>query len=132
PLPYDRAPVEAHRAQSGESVQVALSSERSLRLRQVAPQHGLTVNTVVQGAWALLLSRYSGERDVVFGTTVAGRPADLPGVESMVGLFINTLAGRAHVPPDAPVLPWLRRLQDQLAELRQYEYSPLVAIQGWS
>ena len=59
--------------------------------------NGLTVNTVVQGAWALLLSRYSGERDVVFGTTVSGRPAELPGVESMVGMFINTVPTRVTV-----------------------------------
>ena len=74
-------------------------------LRQFARRNQLTLNTIVQGAWALLLSRYSGEDDVVFGATVSGRPAELPGIESMVGLFINTLPVRVSVPPDAALCP---------------------------
>ena len=86
----------------------------------------------MQGAWALLLSRYSGEEDVIFGATVSGRPPDLAGVESMVGLFINTLPVRVQVAADDSLLPWLKRLQSQMVELRQYEYSPLVEVQRWS
>ncbi|MCA1682055.1 MAG: condensation domain-containing protein, partial [Actinobacteria bacterium] len=86
PLPYDRAPVQAHHTESSQSVSVQLTIEQSTRLRETAQRNGLTVNTLVQGAWALLLSRHSGQRDVVFGTTVAGRPAELPGVESMIGM----------------------------------------------
>ncbi|HEY0604352.1 MAG TPA: condensation domain-containing protein, partial [Herpetosiphonaceae bacterium] len=118
---------------SGYAEQViTLPEPSSAALHTLTRQHGLTLNTVVQGAWALLLSRYSGENDVVFGATVAGRPADLPGVETMVGLFINTLPVRVRVPQDALLLPWLQQLQGQQAELRQYEHSPLVQIQGWS
>ena len=73
------------------------------RLQGWARRQQLTLNTLVQGAWALLLSRYSGSQDVCFGVTVAGRPATLPGVESMVGLFINTLPLRVAVPPDMPL-----------------------------
>ncbi|HEY2762813.1 MAG TPA: amino acid adenylation domain-containing protein, partial [Pseudonocardiaceae bacterium] len=91
PLPYDRQPTEAHHSESSESVRIALSIEESSRLREVAQRNGLTVNTIVQGAWAVLLSRCSRESDVVFGTTVSGRPDELPGVESMVGMFINTV-----------------------------------------
>ena len=86
----------------------------------------------MQGAWAILLSRTSGERDVLFGVTVSGRPAELVGVETMVGLFINTLPLRVEVPPDARVTDWLRLLFAQNLALRQYEYAPLVDIQGWS
>ncbi|HEX6287704.1 MAG TPA: amino acid adenylation domain-containing protein, partial [Herpetosiphonaceae bacterium] len=109
-----------------------LPAEPSAALQALARQHGLTMNTVVQGAWAILLSRYSGEPDVVFGATVSGRPAELPGVEQMIGLFINTLPVRVQVRPAARLLDWLKALQAQQAELRQYEYSPLVQIQGWS
>jgi surfactin family lipopeptide synthetase C len=109
-----------------------LPSKLTTALQELTRQYGLTLNTVMQGAWALLLSRYSGETDVVFGATVSGRPADLPGAESMVGLFINTLPMRVPVWPEAPVLSWLQELQTRQAELRQYEYSPLVEIQGWS
>jgi len=101
-------------------------------LEALARQHQLTLNTLVQGAWAILLSRYSGEDDVVFGATVSGRPADLPGAESMVGLFINTLPVRVQVRPEASVLSWLKDLLAHQVEMRQYEYSPLVEIQGWS
>jgi amino acid adenylation domain-containing protein len=92
----------------------------------------LTLNTLVQGAWALLLSRYSGQVDVLFGVTVSGRPAALAGVEAMVGLFINTLPLRARVDPEQELLPWLHDLQAQQAEARQYEYSPLVQVQACS
>jgi non-ribosomal peptide synthetase component F len=101
-------------------------------LQALARQQHLTLNTLVQGAWALLLSRYSGEDDVVFGVTTSGRPAALAGVESMVGLFINTLPVRVEVPGEASLLPWLERLQTQQVEREQYAYSPLLEIQGWS
>jgi hypothetical protein len=109
-----------------------LSVEVSRALDEFARRHRLTLNTLVQGAWALLLSRLSGEEEVLFGTTVSGRSAGLPGIESMVGLFINALPVRASVSPEAGVLSWLEELQTQLAQLRQYEYTPLVDIQRWS
>ena len=109
-----------------------LPVETTTALRAFARRHQLTVNTLVQGAWALLLSRYSGETDIVFGATVAGRPANLPGAEAMVGLFINSLPVRVLVPAQATLLPWLAQLQAQQAEARQYDYSPLVQVQGWS
>ncbi len=109
-----------------------LSVDTTATLRAFARKHQLTLNTLVQGAWALLLSRYSGETDVVFGATVAGRPVDLTGAEAMVGLFINTLPVRAQVPMQANLLTWLSQLQAQQAEARQYDYSPLVQVHGWS
>lgn len=101
-------------------------------LQALARQHRLTMNTVAQGAWGLLLNHYSRDNDVVFGATVSGRPAELPGVESMVGLFINTLPVRVQKEPEAPLFPWLTRLQARQVEMRQYEYSPLAQVQGWS
>ena len=112
--------------------EVRLTAEATTELQQLARTQQVTLNTVVQGAWALLLSRYSGSEDVVFGATVSGRPASLPGVEEMVGLFINTLPVRVAVNSDEGVGGYLRRLQEQQVEVRQYEYSPLVEVQGWS
>ncbi|MEW5926515.1 MAG: amino acid adenylation domain-containing protein [Gemmatimonadota bacterium] len=109
-----------------------LPAELSARLAELARGAGLTLGTLLQGAWALLLSRYSGEHDVVFGATVSGRSAEVEGVEEMVGLFINTLPVRVAVPVDAPALPWLRRLQDAQARVREWEHSPLVQVQRWS
>jgi amino acid adenylation domain-containing protein/non-ribosomal peptide synthase protein (TIGR01720 family) len=112
--------------------EVLLTAEATAELQQLARTQQVTLNTVVEGAWALLLSRYSGSEDVVFGATVSGRPASLPGVEEMVGLFINTLPVRVAVNHDEGVGAYLRRLQEQQVEVRQYEYSPLVEVQGWS
>ncbi|HEX6346299.1 amino acid adenylation domain-containing protein, partial [Umezawaea sp.] len=132
PLPWDRPPVEAHRAESSTSVRVELDPERSADLDRVARAAGLTANTVVQGAWALLLSRYSGESDVVFGTTVSGRPAELPGVGAMVGMFINTVPTRITVPGDADTVSWLREVQAAQTEARRFDFVSLADLRSWS
>jgi hypothetical protein len=112
--------------------QIRLSAATTAALQELARQQQVTLNTIVQGAWALLLSRYSGQHDVVFGTVVSGRPAELVGVEKMVGPFINTLPVRVQVKPEARLIEWLKQLQAQQAEVRRYEYSPLVQVQVWS
>jgi amino acid adenylation domain-containing protein len=101
-------------------------------LQTFARQQQLTLNTLVQNAWALVLSRYSREADVLFGAVISSRPAALAGVETMIGLFINTLPVRVPIPSDERVLPWLKRLQARQAELRQYEYSPPAQVRAWS
>jgi amino acid adenylation domain-containing protein len=100
-------------------------------LRLLARRHRLTLNTLIQGAWALLLSRYSGEHDVVFGVTAAGRPTDLREADSMIGLFINTLPARVQIADAEPAVSWLQHLQEQQAEQRHYEYTPLAQVQRW-
>ncbi|WP_416233567.1 amino acid adenylation domain-containing protein [Cronbergia sp. UHCC 0137] len=114
------------------SQQSTLNSQQTEQLQNFVRQHHLTVNTLVQGAWALLLSRYSSENDVLFGTTVSGRPPELPQVERIVGLFINTLPVRVYVDGEAKLIPWLEKLQAEQVEREQYSYSSLVDIQGWS
>jgi amino acid adenylation domain-containing protein len=101
-------------------------------LRSLARQQQMTANTIVQGAWALLLCYYSKDQDVIFGTVVSGRPPNLEGVETMVGLFINTLPTRVQVTPEAKLIPWLKNLQAQQVEARDYEYSPLVQVKKWA
>ena len=132
PLAVDHAPADAAREPETLRRRACLSAEATGRLRALARQHRLTLNTLVQGAWALLLSRYSRERDVLYGATVAGRPASLAGVDEMIGLFINTLPVRVRVPAELPVLEWLRRLQAAQVSAREYEHSPLVEVQAWS
>jgi amino acid adenylation domain-containing protein/non-ribosomal peptide synthase protein (TIGR01720 family) len=92
----------------------------------------ITPNTFFQGVWSLLLSRYSGQRDVLFGVTVAGRPAELTGVAEMIGLFINTLPLRVSVDPQASLGSWLSVLQGLNVDMRDFEHTPLTDIQGWS
>jgi amino acid adenylation domain-containing protein len=118
------------RSHGEQNLEVSKGATKALE--SLAREQQVTLNTVVQGAWAVLLSRYSGEQDVVYGVTVSGRPPELAGVEQMVGLFVNSLPLRVQVESDAAVGTWLQRLQADQAEMRQYEYSPLVEVQGWS
>ncbi len=127
----------AYRTKSDEAEgygkqEIRLPETLTKALQSLAEQHQLTLNTLVQGAWALLLSRYSGESDVVFGATRACRRSALKGAESMVGLFINTLPVRASVSPEKLLLPWLKELRAYWLAIRDYEHTPLVKVQGWS
>src|SRR6202044_200863 len=97
-----------------------------------ARTHGLTLNTLLQGAWALMLAQLTGESEVVFGATVAGRPAALPDAESMVGLFINTLPVVAVTRGATPLVPWLLDAQRQQLAAREFDFASLVRIHGWS
>jgi surfactin family lipopeptide synthetase C len=109
-----------------------LSADITEALQEFCRENGLTLNTAVLGAWALLLGRYSVTTDIVFGVVTSGRSINLPGVECMTGLFINTLPVRARILLDCSVVDWLRLLQLDLSEARQYEYSSLGEIHGWS
>ena len=111
---------------------LALTESTTQQLQALAQRYRITINTLFQGAWALLLSRYSCHQRVVYGCGVSGRPVDLEGTESMVGVFINTLPICVDVAPEQTLRQWLEQLQAQLVEMRQYEYSPLVEVQGWS
>lgn len=111
--------------------QIQLSEAVTSALKSLAQEHELTLNTLINGAWALLLSRYSGEEDVVFGARVCLRSA-LEAGESMVGLLINTLPLRVCVSPEQSVLSLLKELQSQWMALRDYEHTPLVQVQTWS
>ncbi len=111
------------------SADVQLSEEATSALQAAARRQRLTLNTLFQGAWALLLHRYSGSRDVVFGAVVSGRQI---GFQSVVGLFINALPVRLHVDPEMQLAPWLEELQSQQVEQRDFEHVPLEQIQRWS
>ncbi len=111
--------------------EIRLSTETTAALRRVAEREGFTVNNAVQGAWALLLSRYSSSADVVFGAIRACR-GTFPDAASMVGCFINTLPLRVPVGGDANLFPWLRQIRASQVALREHELTPLTSIQGWS
>ncbi len=111
--------------------QIKLSTIETLALQSFARQQQITLNTLIQGVWAILLSRYSSENDVVFGSVVSGR-SGLPGNESMVGVLINTVPIRVSINPEESLVPWLKQLQTQHNQTRQYEQCPLIEIQKWS
>ncbi len=115
-----------------EHADARLDAGETDALTAFARARGLTLGTIVQGAWAVVLGAFSGGREVLFGATVSGRLAALDGSERMVGLFINTLPVRVALPPDAIIAAWLRALQDRLARQRAFEHTPLVDILGSS
>jgi amino acid adenylation domain-containing protein/non-ribosomal peptide synthase protein (TIGR01720 family) len=106
-----------------------LSQESTGSLGRVARTYGVTVNAVVQGAWALLLARLTGRDDVVFGATVSGRSADVPGVESMVGMFINTVPVRVRLSPRESLAQLFARVQAEQARLLEHQHLGLADIQ---
>ena len=109
-----------------------LSAELTRALQSVAKQHFITPNTIFQGAWALLWSRYSGQQEVVFGATRACRHSGIRGAKSMVGLFINNLPLRVSVSPNAQLLPWLKEIRSKWVAMRDYEHTPIIEIQKWN
>ncbi|PQZ90943.1 MULTISPECIES: non-ribosomal peptide synthetase [Pseudomonas] len=138
PIPSDRPFLRDHAGHGGMVVgdcYTRLDARNGVQLRELAQAHQLTVNTFAQAAWALVLRRVSGDRDVVFGVTVAGRPVAMPEMQRTVGLFINSIALRVKLPEDdqpCSVRQWLSGLLDSNMQLREYEYLPLVTIQEHS
>jgi amino acid adenylation domain-containing protein len=135
PTPLPACAKESHSTvASGEwaEEETTVSEETIRALRAGGKAHGLTLNTFLQGAWALVLSRYSGEDDVVFGAVKSCRNVPVPGAGDIAGPFINTLPVRVRCEADQPLLEWLRAIRQQWVELRQFEHSPLARVQSWS
>jgi non-ribosomal peptide synthetase component F len=111
---------------------VGLPSALTDALRQTAARHQVTFSTMVQAVWAVVLQGYTGQPEITFGCATSGRPADLPQVDRMVGVFANTLPVPVAVPDDGDVGSWLRDIQGGYAAMRRYEYTPLADIKKWA
>ncbi|MEV0342588.1 amino acid adenylation domain-containing protein [Nocardia sp. NPDC050713] len=109
--------------------QVPLTDSLAAALTELGRRRGLTMNTLVQGAWATVLAALTGRRDVVFGATVSGRPAELPGVEGMVGLFTNTVPVRCLLDPDRALLDQLAELQEDQFAMQEFDHAGLAEIE---
>ncbi|RML46063.1 Pyoverdine sidechain peptide synthetase IV, D-Asp-L-Ser component, partial [Pseudomonas savastanoi pv. glycinea] len=109
-----------------------IDADGTRQLSEFAREQRVTLNTLVQSAWLLVLQRYTGQSSVTFGATVAGRPADLPGVEEQLGLFINTLPVIASPRPEQRVADWVQQVQAKNIALREHEHTPLYEIQRWA
>jgi len=133
PLIVDRSVGSFADDSPGYDVQeIRLSKKQTASLQSIARQHQITSNTFVMAAWALLLARYSGEQDVVFGATKTCRGSLPEGNASLVGLFVNTLPMRVRVHEDMELLSWLKNIRVDWLGLRPFEHTPLVKIQQWS
>ncbi|WP_420881133.1 amino acid adenylation domain-containing protein, partial [Rhodococcus sp. (in: high G+C Gram-positive bacteria)] len=125
------APLDRGREQATvpDEVDLSLDAARTARLQAIGRQWGVTLNTMVQAAWAIVLGATTGRDDVVFGGTVSGRPPHIPGIESMIGLFINTLPIRVRLDARESVGELLRRLQSEQAGLLDHHHVSLTDIQ---
>ncbi|MFC3966395.1 non-ribosomal peptide synthetase [Nocardia jiangsuensis] len=112
-----------------EVTRFGLGAGDTERLRGWSRGHGLTVNSAVQFAWTLLLSRLTDRRDVVYGTIVTGRPESIAGVERMVGLFLNTIPVAFELDPAATAGAECLRLQRESAAMRDAGFLSLSAVQ---
>ncbi|MDR0126242.1 non-ribosomal peptide synthetase [Bacillus zhangzhouensis] len=110
-------------------VSVKLTPQMQQKLEEMTGAQKVTMSTLIQSAWGLLLHLHSGSEDVIFGVTVSGRPADLPEVESMTGLFINTLPLRLLIAPDWTIARLLAHTQETVFHMREFEYTVLPDIQ---
>lgn len=129
PLVVDKLIDHKSQQETYQEISFKLSFEITNQLQSLAQKHHLTLNNLVQGAWGLLLSRYSGETDIVFGATVSGRTSELPNIDAMVGLFINTLPVRLQISGKEKLISWLKTLQSQQFEQEPYTYYSLADIQ---
>ncbi|HLK62423.1 MAG TPA: amino acid adenylation domain-containing protein [Bryobacteraceae bacterium] len=130
PLPEDR-PQTGEEAVKKDAL-LLLPEEFSTLVKETARRHRLTLNVVFRGIWGILLGRHSGNSEVAFGVTLSGRPPLLEGIESMVGLFINTLPAVLRLDPYQSMLDYLAEIQSGQAELDQFSYSSLAEVQRWS
>ncbi|WP_281399365.1 non-ribosomal peptide synthase/polyketide synthase [Streptomyces flaveus] len=117
------------RTQDSVRLESALDAATTARLERTARELGVTVNSLVQAAWSVALRELTGQDDVVFGITVAGRPAEVPGVTEMAGLFVNTVPLRARPGPGRTLAEVARAVQDDQADLLAHQYLPLVEVQ---
>ncbi len=107
-----------------------IDSEKTSLLDKLAGKYNVTLNTVFQSAWGILLSRYNGVSDVVFGSVVSGRPAEIPGIENMIGLFVNTIPVRIRFDEKETFAELVQRVQKEALESEPHHHFPLAEIQS--
>ena len=115
-----------------DSVMQEFSAAETADLTQFARQQGLTLNALFQATWAVLLARYTNETDVTFGMITSGRTALVPQIESIIGLFINTLPFRVDLEANPTAADLLQQVAQTQFELQQREHTSLVTAQRWS
>jgi amino acid adenylation domain-containing protein/non-ribosomal peptide synthase protein (TIGR01720 family) len=131
-LTVDRkTPSDAVVYQQGEAWEI-MDCATTAQLRKLAKEHSLSVNSLVMGAWAILLHRYSGEEDIVFGATRACRKSSVENADETVGLFINTAPVRVRLGGEEEVLSIFKQVRQQWLEMRPYEHTPLARVKAYS
>ncbi|USP97309.1 non-ribosomal peptide synthase/polyketide synthase [Bacillus vallismortis] len=125
-----KRPKHEQKAYAYANVTCELDQEQTKQLQQIANQHQVTLNSLIQTLWGILLQKYSGSQDVVFGNVVSGRPAEIPGVEQMIGLFINTIPVRIRCDEDSSFADTMQMVQQNALASQAYDTFPLYEIQA--
>ncbi|UCH98458.1 MAG: amino acid adenylation domain-containing protein [Candidatus Aminicenantes bacterium] len=131
-IPKRTAPGTASKEYKREEILFTLGPEKTSALDKMAVTHQVTLSLIFQTLWGILLARYNGKQDVVFGIVVSGRPPQVEGVESMIGLFINTIPVRIRFQPNTAFIQLVRQVQKQSLESEPYHYYSLAEIQAQS
>lgn len=111
---------------------LTLNTHELLHLKNCCKTNQLTMPSIIQGAWAMVLNQYNKSSDVIFGVVVSGRPPQLDGVEEMIGSFINNLPVRVKFSPSISVISWLQNLQKEANKKTAHEHTPATTLQTWS
>ncbi|MCU0288094.1 MAG: amino acid adenylation domain-containing protein, partial [Acidobacteria bacterium] len=131
-VPVSRTKPKEENDYQNEIVSLSLDIEKTGRLNELAAVNHVTMNTLVQTLWGIMLGKYNGQEDIVFGAVVSGRPTELPGVESMIGLFINTIPVRICFAGGLKFNQLLRQIQQEALASEPFHYHPLAEIQSYS
>ena len=111
---------------------LTIPEDLNLAVGDAARRLAVTEAAILTGSWSLVVSRYCSTEDVLFGLTLSGRPAELPGSDSMIGLFLNTLPARFQVLPSAKVSTWLKDIHSKLALIAQHQYTPATEMRSYA
>ena len=112
--------------------QSALSSKETKTLQTFLRTHRLTLNTLIQGAWALYLHHISNQTNILFGATISGRQVPIDNIDNIVGLLTNVVPVRANISPTTDILSWLQALQAKQTQASRYHHTDPTEIQTWS
>jgi amino acid adenylation domain-containing protein/non-ribosomal peptide synthase protein (TIGR01720 family) len=131
-VPKIKSPLDTAGGYKNDEVVFKIEKENTARLTALAAKNQVTLNTVIQACWGIILSKYNNTEDVCFGAVVSGRPAEISGVESMVGLFINTVPVRILCENTLRFKDLLKQIQKRAIDSEKYHYYPLTEIQSHS
>ena len=113
-----------------EMLSYHLDEDHLRLLHQFVRDNQITMNIFSQTIWGITLGKFNGGNDVIFGSVVSGRPGEIPGIETMLGLFINTVPRRIRFDDSMTIAQLLRRVQDEHIEGEVHHYFPLADIQA--
>ena len=113
-----------------EGLSIRFEKDETEQIYQLAGKNRVTLNTLIQTTWGIVLAKFNGRKDVVFGVVVSGRPHEIEGIESMIGLFINTIPVRIRYNANTKFNDLIRNAQENAVDSEPHHYYSLAEIQA--